>query len=279
MNKLWIMAMLILTAGVANAQSKKEQIENLTISLDSLNQVVTNERQNFNIMLDSLNRALVKKQQDFELEMDKSSITIKNLNSKLISLNSINDSINIELITKDQKIDSLTLKILKLLADMDSLSNPKLDKENNWLLIESNLKWIEKDYSTTVQWFNKNIFNGVQNIYTPSCYSYIMDATDYYWGYPGSIEEDEFKSKWKSIFDLKYSSFGHAFQNGNCGWVSFKLENIEFLGSLNDGDWFKLTILGGCGENDYSQTLVRVVKIIEEKGSYRIANFISLRDE
>ena len=108
---------------------------------------------------------------------------------------------------------------------------------------------------------------------------HVMDAIDYTWGYPGSIEEDEFKSKWNSMFDLKYSSFGHAFENGNCGWASFKLENIEFLGSLNDGDWYKLTILGGCGENDYSQTLVRVVKIIEENGSFRIANFISLRNE
>jgi hypothetical protein len=134
MNKLWIMAMLILTAGVANAQSKKEQIENLTISLDSLNQVVTNERQNFNIMLDSLNQALVKNQQDFELEMDKSSITIKNLNSKLISLNSINDSINIELITKDQKIDLLILQKLELLTDIDSLSALRTDNDESEFL-------------------------------------------------------------------------------------------------------------------------------------------------
>ena len=259
--KIILSAVVVFTMTIVNAQSKKEQIENLTFSLDSLNQLLS------------------KNQQDFELEMDKSSITIKNLISQLIRLNSINDSINIELITKDQKIDSLTLKFLKLLADIDSLSNPKIDKENNWVLIESNLKWIEKDYSTTVQWFNKNIFNGGQDIYTPTCYSYIMDAMDYYWGYPGSIEEDEFKSKWKSIFDLKYSSFGHAFQNGNCGWASFKLENAEYLGHLNEGDWYKLTILGGCGENDYSQTLLRVVKIIEENGSFRIANFISLRDE
>lgn len=273
------MAMLILTVGVANAQSKKEQIENLAISLDSLNQVVTNERQNFNITLDSLNQVLVKNQQDFELEIDKSSITIKNLNSQLIRLNSINDSINIELITKDQKIDSLTLKILELLADIDSLGKPKIDKENNWLLIESNLKWTEKDYSKAVQWFNKNVFNGDQNIYTSTCYSYIMDATDYYWGYPGSIEEAEFKSKWESKFDLKYSSFGHAFQNGNCGWGSIKFRKIEFLGVLNGGDWYKLTIEGGCGENDYSNTLVRIVKLIEENGSFRIANFISIQDE
>lgn len=261
MTNIILSTLMVFTMTIVNAQSKKEQIENLTFSLDSLNQVLS------------------KNQQDFELEMDKSSITINNLNNQLIRLNSINDSINVQLKTKDQKIDSLTLKIQNLLADINSLSNPKIDKENNWLLIESNLKWIEKDYSTTVQWFNKNIFNGGQDIYTPNCYSYVMDATDYYWGYPGSIEEDEFKSKWKSIFDLKYSSFGHAFQNGNCGWASFKLENIEFLGSLNDGDWYKLTILGGCSENDYSQTLVRVVKIIEENGSFRIANFISLRDE
>jgi hypothetical protein len=278
MTKIILSAVMVFTMTIANAQSKKEQIENLTFSLDSLNQVVSGERQNFNTTLDSLNQLLSKNQQDFELEMDKSSITIKNLNTQLIRLNSINDSINIQLITKDQKIDSLTLKILKLLANIDSLSNPKIDKENNWLLIESNLKWIEKDYSKTEQWFNKNIFNGGQDIYTPTCYSYVMDATDYYWGYPGSIEEDEFKSKWESIFDLKYSSFGHAFQNGNCGWTSFEIRNIEFLGVLNGGDWYKLTIKGGCGENDYSETLVRIVKVIEKNESFKIANFLSLKD-
>ena len=47
------------------------------------------------------------------------------------------------------------------------------DKENNWLLIESNLKWIEKDYSKTEQWFNKNLKEGSyrQDIFTPDCYS------------------------------------------------------------------------------------------------------------
>ena len=67
---------------IANTQSKKEQIGNLTFSLDSLNQLLS------------------KNQKDFELELDKSSITIKNLNTQLIRLNSINDSINIQLITK-----------------------------------------------------------------------------------------------------------------------------------------------------------------------------------
>lgn len=279
MIKLFVTTLMILSLCISNAQSKKEQIENLIISLDSLNQVVTNERQNFNITLDSLNQVLGKNQQYLEIEMASSSIEINNLNTQLDSLISTNDSINLQLKIKNHKIDSLIIQKLELLADIDLLSAPRIDRENNWTLIESNLKWAEKDNSQAVKWFNKNVFNGNKDIYTPNCYSYVMDATDYYWGYPGSIEEDEFKSKWKSIFDLKYSSFGHAFQNGNCGWASFEIRNIEFLGDLNGGDWFKLTITGGCGENDYSNTLVRLVKLTEENGSFKIANFMSLQDE
>ena len=279
MIKLFVTTLMTLSLCIANAQSKKEQIENLTISLDSLNQVVTNENQNFNVTLDSLNQVLGKNQQYFEIEIARYSIEINHLNTQLDSLISINDSINIQLKIKNQRIDSLIFQKLELLADIDLLSAPRIDRENNWTLIESNLKWAEKDNSPAVKWFNKNVFSGNQDIYTPTCYSYLMDATDYYWGYPGSIEEDEFKSKWKSTFDLKYSSFGHAFQNGNCGWASFEIRNIEFLGDLNGGDWFKLTITGGCGENDYSNTLVRLVKLTEENGSFKIANFMSLQDE
>ena len=128
MTKIILSALMVFTMTIANAQNKKEQIENLTFSLDSLNQVVAGERQNFNTTLDSLNQLLSKNQQDFELEMDKSSVTINNLNNQLIRLNSINDSINIQLKTKGQKIDSLTLRIQNLLADINSLSNPKIDK-------------------------------------------------------------------------------------------------------------------------------------------------------
>jgi hypothetical protein len=82
MKKIIVSAVMVFTMTIANTQSKKEQIGNLTFSLDSLNQLLS------------------KNQQDFELEMDKSSITIKNINTQLIRLNSINDSINIQLITK-----------------------------------------------------------------------------------------------------------------------------------------------------------------------------------
>jgi integrase len=104
---------MVFTICIANAQSKKEQIENLTISLDSLNQLVSNERQFLNVTLDSLNQVLIKSQQNFEVEITKSSIEINNLNTQLNRLSSINDSINHQLKTKAQKIDSLTLKLLE----------------------------------------------------------------------------------------------------------------------------------------------------------------------
>ena len=74
---------MVLTINTATAKSKRKQIENITISLDSLNHVFANESQNFNIKLDSLNQVISKKQQYFEFEMD-------NLNTRLNRLSSIN---------------------------------------------------------------------------------------------------------------------------------------------------------------------------------------------
>lgn len=176
--------------------------------------------------------------------------------------------------------NTLTLRYDSIAEQLKELSRmPRIDRENDWALIESHLKWTEKDCRNAIDWLTGVGSGDDKNIFTPTCYSFFADACDYYWGYPGSIEKEEFESKWKSKFDLKYSSFGHAFQNGNCGWASFRFKKIEFLGMLNGGDWYKLIIEGGCGENDYSQNLVRVVKLIEENGSFQIAYFISLKDE
>jgi hypothetical protein len=99
---------------------------------------------------------------------------------------------------------------------------------------------------------------------------------DYYWGYDGSIDEKTLKEKWENQYDLKYSNFGHLFEKGNCGWMTKKLTKIEYLGDLNDGDWFKLTINGGCEMNDYSSALIRIIKVVKEGDTFYIDNFLSL---
>ena len=67
-----------------------------------------------------------------------------------------------------------------------------------------------------------------------------------------------------------------VFENGNGGWASRKIENIKYLGKLNDGKWFELKITGGSNEKDYSQKLIRVIKVTKLNNKYFIDNFISL---
>ena len=125
---------ILLSALVSFGQSKKEQIEILNSRVDSLRVVINNERQNFNIALDSLNQVLGKTQQYFEIEIANYSIKINNLNTQIDNLISINDSINLQLKIKNQNIDSLILQKLELLADIDSLSTPRIDNEESEFL-------------------------------------------------------------------------------------------------------------------------------------------------
>ena len=110
-------------------------------------------------------------------------------------------------------------------------------------------------------------------------YADIGDVIGYYWGYDEDIDEKILKEKWGNRYDLKYSNFGHLFENGNSGWMTKKLTKIEYLGELNDGDWSKLTINGGVDLNDYSNTLIRIIKVVKKGNNFYIDNFLSLSDD
>jgi hypothetical protein len=259
MNKLWIIAMMILAVGNVNAQSKKDQILSLNQSIDSLMLVLSTTKDN----IQQLN------------------ITIEGLNANVKEITEANEK-------HTKIIDALTAQIIEPQATIDSLKETNIEIENDWNLIKTNLVLNQKDISQTLQWLNNSIKlqnfdassrKAFESVFTSSCYSYIEDVTEFYWGYQGNIEENKLISKWGTLFDLNYASFGHAFENGNCGWETLKVENIDFLGVLNSGDWFKLTIVGGCGVRDYSQTLVRVIKVIDENDTFKIANFLSEQDE
>ena len=105
MTKIVFCMVMVFTICITNAQNKKEQIENLTISLDSLSQVVANERNNFNTQLNKLS--------------------------------SINDSVNLEL--NQVKEDNLILsqKLSGLLKKLDSLIIIKEQMENLTILLDS----------------------------------------------------------------------------------------------------------------------------------------------
>jgi hypothetical protein len=95
---------------IANAQSKKEQIQNLTISLDSLNQVVSNERQIFKQEAQS---------KDAEISSQKNQIDQLNLRNDSLStqLNEIKEEkliLSQEFSTLRKRVDSLKQQITEL---------------------------------------------------------------------------------------------------------------------------------------------------------------------
>ena len=205
---------MVFTMTIANAQSKKKQIENLTFSFDSLNQVVAGERQNFNTTLDSLNQLLSKNHQDFELEMDKSSITIKNLNSQLIRLNSINDSINQELnlnlSNANYIMDSLSNGITRRQIRIDSISLAL----NSIILVANRLEsgWssITADKPYYNYHDNTDVLRHLLTQILRSRTSYLMSLTDDYF-YKNNIKEltiyksyDSFKTLVDNIYELGF---------------------------------------------------------------------------
>jgi hypothetical protein len=118
------------------------------------------------------------------------------------------------------------------------------------------------------------VFDGSSSYMTKECLNYVTDVIDYTWGYPGSIDEETFKKKWKQKFDINKINFDHLFENGDGGWSVKVLSNVQYLGELNDGKWFQLTIKGGMNENE--NKLIRVVKVIENDNSYFISNFLGI---
>ena len=276
---------MLLLCQSAFSQSKKEQIETLIFQKDSMSSVLEKERQ--------LNSNQVK-QLEAKNSNQKDSLTkeLKNLGIKVQEISILKDQ-------AQNRIDSLKSELKKITSSYINIEaeNAQLQldvqramifayeinfPENNFDALLTRFGNKEKNVAEYNNWLSQivtNDLNGDSAYVTANCLVYIGDVLDYYWGYDGSIDEKTLKEKWENQYDLKYSNFGHLFENGNCGWMTKKLTKIEYLGELNNGDWFRLTINGGCGMNDYSNTLIRIIKVVKEGNTFYIDNFLSLSDD
>lgn len=284
---------MLLLCQSAFSQSKKEQIETLIFQKDSMSSVLEKERQlNSNQVKqleaknsnqkDSLTKELKNlgiKVQEISILKDQAQNRIDSLKSELKKITS--SYINIEAENAQLQLDVQRAMIFAYENEIlkeDGLNFP----ENNFGALLTRFGNKEKNVAEYNNWLSQivtNDLNGDLAYVTANCLVYIGDVMDYYWGYDGSIDEKTLKEKWDNQYDLKYSNFGHLFENGNCGWMTKKLTKIEYLGELNNGDWFKLTINGGCGINDYSNTLIRIIKVVKEGNTFYIDNFLSLSDD
>ena len=163
---------------------------------------------------------------------------------------------------------------------------PEIIPETNFDFYSKKIIKSDKNYSEIETWLKRIVANDCKgricdadiSFMTKDCLGFVIDVIDRNWGYPGSIEDKGLKRKWSGKFDMKYTQYGHLFMTGNGGWGTKQLTNVKYLGSLNNGDWFQLTIKGGGGENDFSETLIRVVKVIQENQRYYISNFLGISE-
>ena len=101
--KIILSTVMVFTLTIANAQSKKEQIENLTYKLDSLTTLINEERK------------------EFSIERGASNGEILNLKDSIDKLSSINQELNHNLSNADYIVDSLSIGISRRQIKIDSL--------------------------------------------------------------------------------------------------------------------------------------------------------------
>lgn len=285
-----IFIILIFQTNMIFSQSKKKEIMLLKVNVDSLKIVLENDRNSNFKEVQELNSAIENLKNKISSLESEVKDAIYNLNQKELENMQLKNVLNQNL----TEISSLKIKLINKNDSLIIISN-ELHKiktatqnthsnfpENNYDLLVPKFRNKEKDISEYNKWLANIVamdLDGDTSYVTKKCYDYIFDVLDFYWGADGSIDEKTLNKKWANQYDLKHSNFGHLFESGNGGWGTKKLTKIEFLGELNNGDWFKLTIKGGSGENDFSTTLVRVIKVIRKGNSFYIDNFISLSDE
>jgi hypothetical protein len=146
MTKIILSAVMVFTMTIANAQSKKKQIENLTFSLDSLNTVLSNTRDNANKQITSLNERIKEISDDVTVLMT----DLTNLQSSNDSLRNENDKLKTDYGKSSQEILDLKLELsskdisIGLCWDIFELDTTSENFLNAFLLLTT-AQWEEVD--------------------------------------------------------------------------------------------------------------------------------------
>jgi hypothetical protein len=207
MMRIILCAVMVLTINIANAQSKKEQIENLTISLDSLNQVVSDERQIFKQEAQS---------KDAEISSQKNQINQLNLRNDSLStqLNEIKEEkliLSQEFSTLSKSVDILKQQIIELNR------NNSLDAIRNSSEFETFL-----NYFLSTVYSEKNIDS---LIYVSS--PLIMDFVDQKIGF------GRFYNMGAACNLYNSDDFGYNFYEDYFGETAPKTSNLSFFKNQN----------------------------------------------
>ena len=192
MMKMILCAVMVFTISIASAQSKKEQIKNLSYKLDSLTTIINQERK------------------DFSIAQRESNGEIFNLKDSIDNLSSLNQELHHNLSNADYIVDSLSIEVSRRQIRIDSISLAL----NSIILVANRLEsgWssITADKPYYNYHDNTDVLRHLLTQILGSRTSYLMSLTDDYF-YKNNIKEltiyksyDSFKTLVDNIYELGF---------------------------------------------------------------------------
>jgi hypothetical protein len=203
MMKIIFCSVMAFSICIANAQSKNEQIQNLTISLDSLNQVASNERQIFKQEAQS---------KDAEISSQKNQIDQLNLRND--SLNTQLNEIKEERLILSQEFSNLRVRVDSLRQQITELTN---NNSANSFRNSSNFEHFLYYFLSTV--YSKKNIDSLIYVSSPI----ILDLIDSNIGFGRFWNLGAFCNLYNS------DGFGYHFYEGYFGETAPEIVNLSFF--------------------------------------------------
>lgn len=263
-----ILCLIVLQIGIVFGQNKKDIIEILEQRVDSLS-IEFNKEQKHNFEKVSELDARVKSLTEIINQKDLISTQLK---ADLLKTQTEKAMLQDELHSLVDSLNNLSAELIKIKA----LTAEAEDEvpENNYNALIGKFRQEGKDVTEIKKWLTDEILGpnlGDKLTLTPKVAEYVYDVNSDEF----SLDSTALYKKWSGVFDLKHDFF-YLFDVYDPGCESTRKLNIEYLGELNRGSWFMITISVTCkGSSDVSK-IVNVIKVIPVGWRFYIDNYISL---
>lgn len=134
---------------------------------------------------------------------------------------------------------------------------------------ESPEAWLIKSLET---YFAKYDKIPLTKLCTPTYIAYKQDALEI--DYDSGLSLAAFKQKWKGKFDTKYAGVNQGFFISGQDFGKIRVTTCTFLRNDENGKWYKVVLR----DDEFKVNYRREIRLIEQKGSYKIADVKEFND-
>ena len=268
--RIMILCLIVSQIGIVFGQNKKDIIEILEQRVDSLS-IEFNKEQKHNFEKVTELDAKVKSLTEI---INQKELISTQLKSDLLKTQNEKATLQNELYSLVDSLNNLSVELNKIKTRIAKEEDEV--PENNYNALIGKFRHEGKDVTEIKNWLTNEILGpnlGDKLTLTPRVAEYVYDVNSDEF----SLDSTALYKKWSGVFDLKHDFF-YLFDVGDQGCAATRKLNIEYLGELNRGSWFMITILVTCkgSSDEQGSKIVNVIKVIPVGGRFYIDNYISL---